>query len=229
MRPEENLSEREQEDLTREVLRRTSGPACGRARRHLYGPAAGARDRVLVEILASHLEHCAACARIAETVAGFEALLPELREVEPGEAFTRRVLEATVGCGAARAHATGRRRIPWDRLVLRPRFALEAAYLVTALMFAVRPAVVAPLSASPRLVREIEIEEAFRSLPRFVPEARAESLWTASRGAVDSSRRAAIGAFERARAAAVDAWRDTVSGLFRVAGALSRWLDRTFG
>ena len=86
-----------------------------------------APDRTLV---AGHLEACAACRAVAAALDEAATALPELAEVDPGPAFTARVLAAT-----SRRRAGGRFadrwRAAWAALVGRPRFALEAAYALT--------------------------------------------------------------------------------------------------
>lgn len=148
-------------DLTRRILARTSGSACGRAEELLgarWDGALAAGDR---ELLGAHLERCAACRELALILDRLQPLLPGLAEREPGPAFTARVLARTVGSQpvedprqlaadgslAPGGPSSGSRRGrsgPLERAALalqerlrrawqRPRFALEAAWTVAAL------------------------------------------------------------------------------------------------
>ncbi|MBI4520584.1 MAG: zf-HC2 domain-containing protein [Gemmatimonadetes bacterium] len=115
------------------VMARSAGGACGRAREQ----AAAALDEPLpgVEqtLVAAHLASCAACRAVVEEMAAMVAALPALAEIDPGPAFTARVLAATSRRPArARAFDWWRRR--WAALVSRPRFALEAAYALTLIL-----------------------------------------------------------------------------------------------
>ena len=98
------------------------------------------------EAVALHLDACAECRAWTDAfTAGvreadgdeaftFDTLLHVdlASDIDPGPAFTARVLAATSGARAAAAPAPWRRR--WDALVARPRFALEAAYVLTVLL-----------------------------------------------------------------------------------------------
>ena len=221
MQPNEALPAAEREDLIRAILRRTIGTACGRARPHLAAPAGSAREPALAAMLALHVEHCAACARISETAARLDALLPSLRDEEPGAGFAEGVLRATVH---APSRARGRLRMDWRRMVLRPRFALEAAYLATLLLWVAKP-IVAPLAASPRWV---EMQPAARSVPGAVASPAVAAVWTQSRAGVEASRRASLESLEATQAAAAASYRRLVSTIARLPGALLGWLHRTF-
>jgi len=116
--------------LTATVLARTSGDACARAREL----AAAALDEPLAAmdaaLVAAHLGSCASCRVVVEEMAASVAALPALAEIDPGPAFTARVLAAT-SRRPARARAFDWWRRQWAGLVSRPRFALEAAYALT--------------------------------------------------------------------------------------------------
>jgi len=112
------------------VMARTAGGACARAREL----AAAAFDEPLPAVermlVAAHLETCAGCRAVVAEMTALVAALPELAEIDPGPAFTARVLAATSRRpGRARAFDWWRRQ--WEALVSRPRFALEAAYALT--------------------------------------------------------------------------------------------------
>jgi hypothetical protein len=113
-------------DLTPSILERTSGPACGAAEKRLGSLIDETLKGADAELVGLHLGHCEACRTLAAAMAMNSRELPLLAEIDPGPHFTRRVLAATAGrrtTGFVAALRDGARR-----LVLRPRFAFEAAY-----------------------------------------------------------------------------------------------------
>ena len=116
-------------NLSTAVVARTGSTACARARTLLgaaFDEPLAAPDRTLV---AGHLETCAACRAVAAALDEAATALPELAEVDPGPAFTARVLAATsrrpvVGrLSGPLARGVGRAREP---AALRPRGRLRA-------------------------------------------------------------------------------------------------------
>jgi hypothetical protein len=130
----------EDADLTRRILDHTSGNGCARAEALLGSRWDGALETVDTDLLAGHLEHCAACRALAATLDRLQPQLARLAERPVDDAFIARVAAATVGLAGAHP-----RPVPWlDRLAghladlahdlwNRPRFALEAAWTATAL------------------------------------------------------------------------------------------------
>ncbi len=134
-------------DLASEVLARTTGAACDRARERLvplvdpseHGPLPAA-ERQLVEL---HLEACFDCRALRAELVALSADLPRLAELDPGSGFVDGVLERT---SRRRAAPAGRLADRWrrlrpatwpgllPRLVRRPRFAWEAAYVAVLLL-----------------------------------------------------------------------------------------------
>jgi predicted anti-sigma-YlaC factor YlaD len=115
-------------------------------------------------LVSGHLDDCAECRAIAQTLAETRAALARLVEIEPGAAFTAQVVAATSDRRASSRRArwaalsprwaragdwagTFRERaaFTWERVVARPRLSLELAYLATVLLVIVigNPAVVA--------------------------------------------------------------------------------------
>lgn len=120
-----------EDDLVSAVMASTSGPACERALERLaegWGIAPGAPDPLLV----LHLDGCRECRATAGVLAALAADLPGLAEVRPDAAFTDDVLAATlpVPVRLRRAWERARREVI-PRLVRRPRFAWEAAFVLT--------------------------------------------------------------------------------------------------
>lgn len=138
-------------DLTRRILERTSGRACARAERSLAGRWDRDLEPVDAQLLAGHLERCAACRSLSLIHERLPAVLMQLSEREPGPAFTAAVLAATCGqqpaaCrqGFPDARTSGpsaglerwavRLRERLERAWERPRIAFEAAWVATALV-----------------------------------------------------------------------------------------------
>lgn len=113
-----------------DVLARTSGPACARARLLLGGTVddpTGGTDRALVD---DHLQYCLECRAVAEVLPILINELPALAEEAPDAGFTARVLAAT--SGQPRPHAWHERWVArWTAVAARPRFAWEVAYALT--------------------------------------------------------------------------------------------------
>ncbi len=113
------------ESLTAEILQRTSGPACNRAEIHLCGLVDGDLENADRQILELHMDHCTSCAAIAGALRELKATLPEMACLEPGGDTTAAILRATA------VHSrSGKEAVHWWRRMLqRPRFAWEAAYV----------------------------------------------------------------------------------------------------
>lgn len=116
--------------FTESVLARTSGSACGSARRHLCDLTDGLLAAGEAALVQMHLAHCPECAALASALPWSARLLPEMAEIDPGPAFTRRVLAVTTRrTPPARARGWKEGLRAWAIAVLeRPRFSVEAAY-----------------------------------------------------------------------------------------------------
>lgn len=138
-------------DLVAGVLERTTGSACARVREELVPLVDGELPGSLHELVELHLASCPGCQELRRLLAELADDLPLLAEVDPGPDFVESVLERTVRADRPRSSAAagavagvGRDRASWgtlDRLrrwwaatwpalVRRPRFALEAAYVL---------------------------------------------------------------------------------------------------
>lgn len=153
------------ERFLQDVLARTSGPACDRASRQLSNLMSGDladMDRKLVQ---AHLEHCDPCRSLAVTLGWLEPLLPEMAEIDPGPAFTARILGSTSGRSPAIAPfpavPTGPAGLMdrvggwWDRQILRPGFAAQLAYAATVVLVLLTSVPGAPLKGVPGKALEI--------------------------------------------------------------------------
>jgi hypothetical protein len=114
--------------LTRTILERTSGAACPAAEGRLCALVDGSLAGTDAELVRLHLEHCGACRDLAGALAFASEALPTMAEIDPGPFFTRRVMEATRRRRRWAADGLAALRGWPARIVLRPRFALEAAY-----------------------------------------------------------------------------------------------------
>lgn len=125
-------------DLAETVLERTSGSPCASARRALCDRLEGQPGETDAELLRGHLDHCTACAALDRVLTRLMADLPRLAEVEPEASLLGEVLARTVGRRAPAVSWPVRLAGTWRRLLHRPRFALEGAYvgaLLVALLF----------------------------------------------------------------------------------------------
>lgn len=164
------------ERFVRDVLARTSGPACDRACQQLSdlmdGNLAG-MDRELVQ---AHLEHCDPCRAVAVTLGWLEPLLPQMAEIDPGPAFTARVLAGTTGRARAvepvPAAPTGPAGLMdrvggwWDRQILRPGFAAQLAYAATVILVLLTAIPGAPLRSAPG--KALEFVQAGPAVPPVI-------------------------------------------------------------
>lgn len=168
--------------LGERVVARTAGAACARARDLLGAAFDEPLDRVARALVDAHLETCPACRDVAAAMDEAVSALPALAEIDPGPAFTRRVLAATSRRPAGR-RAGDRWRAAWTALVARPRFALEAAYVLTLVLVLLAGS---PLSAWQRTMAQVK------------PVARTEVV-------------SRIGGLDQAIGSHLAAWRDSVS------------------
>jgi hypothetical protein len=153
------------EKFVRNVLDRTSGSACDRAVLQLSDLMSGSLAGMDKELVQGHLEHCDPCRSVAVTLGWLEPLLPQMAEIDPGRAFTERVLSATTGrVGVAApgpAVPTGPAGLMdrfggwWDRQILRPGFAAQMAYAATVVLVLLTSVPGAPLKGVPGKALEI--------------------------------------------------------------------------
>lgn len=91
----------------------------------------GESDRDDSELIESHLNHCAGCRSVAGDLAIMQQMLPTMAEMDPGESLTREIIRATSGRRPLQSGRKIRLLNWWNRMVERPRFSLEAAYVGT--------------------------------------------------------------------------------------------------
>jgi hypothetical protein len=137
--------------LAREVLRSTSGPACGRAREQICDFADGELSGDDARLLEIHIESCRECAGLSQVLKELHAELPRMAELDPGPIFTREVLAATTGKQSSSPGGLEVLAAWWNAVIRRPRFAWEAAYVGTLLLALVigNPALLSMAASSP--------------------------------------------------------------------------------
>ena len=122
------------DSLAGSILERTSGPACETARDRLCDYVDGSLPEFDSDLVRLHLDGCEACEGLAAALASLARELPAMAEIEPDSAFVSDVLSRTVPWRrrlARRLEKLTAIRDLWPRVVRRPRFALEAAYVGT--------------------------------------------------------------------------------------------------
>jgi hypothetical protein len=155
----------------------------------------GSLPEIDVELVRLHLGGCEACEGLALALTSLAGELPAMAEIEPDSAFVGDVLARTVPWRrriARRLDKLTAIRDLWPRVVRRPRFALEAAYvgtLVLVLIFGPN----LPLAGVPRkaidMIRARPLVESGEARDRIAElESRAVSgvrnLWEATGGEV---------------------------------------------
>ena len=155
-----HLPAEQRESLTSAILARTSGSSCERAAAMIAGRPERMPAGTAAALLASHLEHCAACRALEQTLDEARAALASMVEMAPAPGFAADVFRRT---SAKRKWSTSGRRLAtaslweltagwrdrgaaaWQKALARPRLSLELAYLATVLVVLVvgNPALIA--------------------------------------------------------------------------------------
>jgi len=149
-------------DFVRDVLARTSGSACERACGLLPDLTDGALEAMDRQLVQRHLEHCGPCRAVAVTLGWLGPELAARAELDPGPGFTAAVLARTTGrteAARARRHAAVASAGPgglmhrlggwWQEHILRPGFALQAAYAATVILVLLTALPVSPFRGAP--------------------------------------------------------------------------------
>jgi anti-sigma factor RsiW len=123
----------EGEALTRSILARTTGAACGRVRELACDLVDGTLPGIDREMVAAHVERCRECGALAATLSDLAHVLPAMASVEPPADFVRSVLRATTERPMAPGFGAWLGQW-WSRAIERPRFSLEVAYVLTVLL-----------------------------------------------------------------------------------------------
>jgi hypothetical protein len=150
-------------DLAASVLEKTSGPPCDRAHLLLCDHVDGRLPEIDEELVRLHLAGCGDCDALAAALARLKEDLPALAEFEPDANFVGDVLAATTYSLPPLPGFWDRLADAWKRAVLRPRFALEAAYVGTAALLLLFAAPFSPFRELPS-----QALAAVRETPRIV-------------------------------------------------------------
>lgn len=145
------------DDLVASILRATSGSPCRAAEERLPALVDGVLDSVDEELVRGHLAGCTACTALERVLVEMRGALPWMAEVDPGRAFTERVLERT---SRAPRKAARRWASMFEGLWLRPRFALEGAYLGALVLMAILAIPGLPLRALPARASQAVVKTA---------------------------------------------------------------------
>jgi len=141
--------------LLRDVLERTSGSACRGARGLVCDHVDGALAPVDDELLRLHLNDCPECAGLARALLLMKADLPGLAERRPDDRFLADVLARTAPRGRVAPPLAARLTEAWRRLVQRPRFAFEGAYLGSIFLLLLFGIPASPLAGVPQRALEL--------------------------------------------------------------------------
>ncbi len=118
------------------VLQQTSGSTCESAERRMVAHLDGALGELDQSLVSLHLSECPECRRLKSTLERLSDELPQLAEIAPPHGFAQTVLSLTSERPTFEQRLTGW----WQRLLSRPRFAFEAAYLgILVVVLAVGP------------------------------------------------------------------------------------------
>jgi hypothetical protein len=121
--------------LARSILDRTSGPACVRVESSLWDFIEGELSSEDSHLLSLHLENCPECRSLAEDLVMMQQELPAMVGIDPGESFTQKVVSSTRRLRPYKPTLKDGFRAWWDRMVQRPRFSLEVAYVGALVLF----------------------------------------------------------------------------------------------
>ncbi len=158
MNDKRHLPKVDADKFTNGVLGRTTGSACNRATEQLgdlMGDRLTGTDRQLVQ---AHLEHCGDCRQLAVTVGWLNPLLPRMAEIDPGPEFLAGVLTRTTQAASPVEYFEHPRGMAglmdrlgrwWEQQILRPQFAMQAAYVATVLLVLVFATPISPLRNVP--------------------------------------------------------------------------------
>ena len=178
---------RPDEKFVQGVLGRTTGSACGRCLDLLPDLTDGALEDLDRQLVQGHLEHCTGCRAVAVTLGWITPLLPGMAEIDPGEAFTSAVLDATTRRKAwDEAGPTGAAGLVdrlgrwWERQILKPQFTFQAAYVATVILVLLTAVPGAPLKGAPGKALEV-IQAGPQAAPVLGPAMVQASDWQDSR------------------------------------------------
>lgn len=124
------------ESLAGAIVARTSGGGCAAARDRLCDFVDGSLASFDRDLVGGHVDHCPACAELAAALAETASVLPSFATLAPRFAILPGALAATSRRPVRQTF--GDRVAAWlAHAAQRPRFSLEAAYVLTVLLLVV--------------------------------------------------------------------------------------------
>lgn len=120
--------------LTTRVLRETNTDACEQARDRMPHHLDSTLGALETTLFTDHLDHCAACHDVFQVMIRLGETLPTMRDLEPPPWFLGQVLGRT-SQALENLPLLSRLRQRLGKLIERPRFALEVAYVLSLLLF----------------------------------------------------------------------------------------------
>ena len=129
---EEGPAPQADQDLLLSILHKTSGAPCGDAALLLCDWVDGHLDQDDWEIISLHIDHCPNCRSLAASLQELKEVLPEMAEIETDESLHRPDPRWQLSAGPGYPAMTAPHfdvREWWRRMLRRPRFAWEAAYV----------------------------------------------------------------------------------------------------
>ena len=197
------------------VLASTSGSVCASAREQLCDLVDDHLPAADHELVLCHLESCRECAALSHALVRLSTDLPLLAELQPDAGFVRDVLARTSGRRTWAARLTD----AWERLLARPRLALEGAYLGTVLFALIFGLSSAPLAGAGRAFDSVRITSTVEAKQA---RARVRTMWQRAEQKVDVTSRALV----RVSAATIESIRTSVGTLW-ANGASEQETDAT--
>lgn len=184
-------------ELAAAIVARTSGAACGRAQARLGDLVDGLLPADETRLVQLHLETCTRCASLQGAIVWLAGLLPQMARLEPDADLAPAVARQIAVLGAERmrpsrwAELRGATGTAWRRLLARPRFAWEAAYVGLVTLVLLFGTSVSPFRGVPqRALAVVQLDPRF-AIDATIDRARAlhsgigalgERAWDASGG-----------------------------------------------
>ena len=206
--------------FTNGVLGRTSGQACDRAATQLgdlMDDRLQGMDRQLVQ---AHLENCNGCRQLAVTMGWLTPLLPQMAEIDPGPEFLAGVLALTSEVPQPVVHGTEPEGLAglmdrfgrwWEQQILRPQFAVQAAYVATVVLVLLTATPYSPFRNAPSQALQV-VTAGPQTLPIVGPAMASAGSWV-----------------EGSTSTAVTAGRDRAGNRWqRFEAGVNRRIERTF-